>query len=252
MTKLAIEQRVATEVEAYQRYIQSIISIHRNCSEPCDWTEINNTGSTTDGELEQIAAGVIAGEVPAFKQALGELNPFAEMKEVGRTVQMSFNQRYVNATIRLYDQDRVPRYTKSLLKTGAESTRPAPEGVINEIYQKHVCSCVLRAARELFAVLPFQKVFVQGTVDLLNHQTGNKETRVIVSVLIPRGTLEVLISQHSTQSIVCGISSTERNFRNHGDSLPSIRSIRENSKRRRCQGRTSNQALKSVGHPAML
>jgi hypothetical protein len=190
--KLAIEQHAATEVEAYKRYVHSITSLHRSCSEPCDWTAVKNTAATTDTELEQIAAGVIAGEVPAFKKALEELNPFEEMKEIGRTVQMSFNQLYVNATIRLHDQDRMPRHSKSLLKTGTVSTKPAPESAINEIYQKHVCSCVLRAARELFAVLPFQKVFIQGTADLLNHQTGNKETRAIVSVLIPRSTLEML------------------------------------------------------------
>jgi hypothetical protein len=47
-------------------------------------------------------------------------------------------------------------------------------------------------ARELFAVLPFQVVFVHGLTALLNPQTGQKETRPIVSALIPRSTLETL------------------------------------------------------------
>ncbi len=42
------------------------------------------------------------------------------------------------------------------------------------------------------AVLPFQKVFVNGVVDLLNPQTGNKELRTIISVLIPRSTFVTL------------------------------------------------------------
>jgi len=55
-----------------------------------------------------------------------------------------------------------------------------------------VCSCVLRAASELFAVLPFQMAFVHGITELLNSQTGNKEPRVIISVLIPRSTYATL------------------------------------------------------------
>jgi len=191
LTKLAIVHRAAAEVEAYNNYINGMTSIHQTCSEGWDWNAVKNTAADNP-ELEQIAAGVVAGEVSAFKNALEELRPFAEVKELGRGVQMSFNQRYVQATIRLHDQDRVPRYSKTLLKTGTVSTKPAPESSVNETYQKHVCSCVLRAARELFAVLPFQKAFIHATADLLNVRTGNKETQVIVSVLIPRGTLETL------------------------------------------------------------
>jgi hypothetical protein len=192
LAKLAIEHQNAAEVEAYTTYVNSITSVHQNCSDPWDWSVVKNTAGTADPELEQIAAGILAGDVSAFKNALQELNPFAEIRELGRTVQMSFNERFIQATIGLYDQDRMPRYCKTLLKTGTVSTRPAPESFVRETYQKHVCSCVLRAARELFAALPFQKVFVHGATDLLNLQTGNKETQVIVSVLIPRATFETL------------------------------------------------------------
>jgi len=193
LARLSVEHQSAAEVDAYTTYVNSITSVHQNCSsDTWDWSIVKNTAGTADPELEQIAAGVIAGDVSAFKKALEELNPFAEIKELGRTVQMSFNQRFIQATIGLYNQDRVPRYCKTLLKTGTVSTRPASESFVQATYQKHVCSCVLRAARELFAILPFQKVFVHGAADLLNLQTGNKETQVIVSVLIPRATFETL------------------------------------------------------------
>jgi hypothetical protein len=188
---MAIAQQAATEVEAYTTYLRSITSIHQNCSEAWDWAAVKST-ATDDPELEQIAVGVVAGDVSAFKKALEEINPFSEIKELGQAVQMNFNQRYVQATIRLHHQDRVPRYSKSLLKTGLVSTKPASESFVNETYQKHVCSCVLRAARELFAVLPFQKAFIHGTAELLNLQTGGKEMHVIVSALIPKGTLDTL------------------------------------------------------------
>jgi hypothetical protein len=142
--------------------------------------------------LQRIASGVLNGEVAAFKEALEELNPFGEIKELGRSVQMSFNQRYVEATVRLYGPDHVPRATKSLLKSGTISTKPASEAFLHQTYEKHVCSCVLRVARELFAALPFQKVFVHGITELLNPQTGNKEPCVIISVLVPKATYATL------------------------------------------------------------
>lgn len=142
--------------------------------------------------LQRIASGVLNGEVPAFKEALEELKPFGEIRELGRNVQMSFNLRYVEAMVRLYGAEHVPREIKSLLKSGAVSTKPASEMFLNQTYQKHVCSCVLRVVRELFAALPFQKVFVHGTTELLNLQTGNKEPRVIISVLVPRTTYVTL------------------------------------------------------------
>lgn len=142
--------------------------------------------------LQRIASGVLAGQVPAFKEALDELTPFGEIKEIGRNVQMHFTSRYVEASVRLHGAELVPREIKTLLKTGAVSKKPASETYLHQTFQRHVCSCVLRAASELFAVLPFQKVFVHGAVELLNPQTGNKEPRVIISVLIPRGTYATL------------------------------------------------------------
>ncbi len=109
----------------------------------------------------------------AFKEALDELKPFEEIKEIGRSVQMQFTSQYIEATVRLHGPELVPREIKTLLKTGAVSKKPASESHLHQTYQKHVCSCALRAASELFAVLPFEKVFVHGIGELLNPQTGN-------------------------------------------------------------------------------
>jgi hypothetical protein len=142
--------------------------------------------------LQRIAAGVLAGDVKAFKEALDELKPFDEIKEIGRNVQMNFTARYVEATIWLHGPEIIPGEIKTLLKNGTVSKKSASEGFLHQTYQQHVCSCMLRAARELFAALPFQKAFVHGMASLLNPQTGNKEPRAIISVLIPRTTFASL------------------------------------------------------------
>jgi hypothetical protein len=120
------------------------------------------------------------------------LNPFGEIKEVGRQVRFRFSPAQAEATVSLYGPERIPREIKSLLKSGNVSAKPASDGFVNQTYQTHVCSCVLRVARELFAVLPFQTVLVHGVADLLNPQTGHKEPHTILSALLPRNTFSTL------------------------------------------------------------
>jgi hypothetical protein len=142
--------------------------------------------------LQRIAKGVVSSEVTAFKEALEELNPLHEIRELGRSVQLNFNERYVEATIALHGIDHMPTEAKSLLKSGKVSIKKMTPSAVNELYDTHCCSCLLRVARELFAVLPFEYVYTHGLAELLNPSTGLKDLSVILSVCIPRATFEKL------------------------------------------------------------
>lgn len=256
--KLQAAQQAALEVASYEKYLDLVTTVHRDCSEVWDWSSVLKAPApvppvrsnqleaaqrvreqqhspgffdkvfgrleakaaasdrsieearaadqtryaaalkeheTSMGEwktLQRIAGGVLAGDAAALKEALEELNPFEDIKELGRKVNLSFSPRYAEAAVFLHGIEHVPREIKSLLKTGKVSTKLAPESFINQTYQAHVCSCVLRVARELFAVLPFPKVFVHGLALLLNPQTGNMEPKPIISVLMPRETFGAL------------------------------------------------------------
>jgi hypothetical protein len=120
---------------------------------------------------------------------LEELNPFQEVREIGESVQLTFNDRSVEAAITLHGIDHIPTETKSLLKTGKVSIKKMTPSVVNELYEKHCCSCVLRAARELFAALPFKYVYVHGLTELLNPRTGLKDMsgENLIELLSPIG-----------------------------------------------------------------
>ena len=66
------------------------------------------------------------------------------------------------------------------------------KGKFNELYQDYICSCVLRVARELFALLPIENVFVTAIGELLNKQSGHIEEQPILSVNIPKNSLDKL------------------------------------------------------------
>jgi hypothetical protein len=142
--------------------------------------------------LQTIARGVLSDDVTAFREALEEIKPFNDIRELGRSVHLNFNDQYVEATITLHGLEHIPTETKSLLKTGKVSIKKMSPSAVNDLYEKHCCSCLLRAARELFAVLPFKCVYAHGLTELLNPQTGHKELKTVVSVCIPRATFETL------------------------------------------------------------
>jgi hypothetical protein len=86
----------------------------------------------------------------------------------------------------------IPSEVKGLLKSGKLSVKKMPKTRFYELYQDYVCGCVLRVARELFALLPIEMVIVNAVGNLLNTQTGYMEEQPILSVAIPRKTLEGL------------------------------------------------------------
>lgn len=91
-----------------------------------------------------------------------------------------------------YCTPRVTDFTVSHLASGKLSRKALPTSKSNEIYQNYVCSCLLRIARKVQARLPVSQVVVHAVAELLNRATGLLENRVILSVAIPRATLERL------------------------------------------------------------
>ena len=67
-----------------------------------------------------------------------------------------------------------------------------PKGAFYELYQDYICSCVIRVARESFALLPVQVALVHAIGNVLNTETGSVEEQPILSVSIPRKTLDDL------------------------------------------------------------
>ena len=67
-----------------------------------------------------------------------------------------------------------------------------PKTKFYEIYQDYVCGCVLRIARELFALLPIEMTVITANGKAVNTKTGYLEDQPILSVAIPRETLSGL------------------------------------------------------------
>jgi len=144
--------------------------------------------------VRDIASRILAGDFRAFIDAIRQTNPFSDINELGSSIEFRADDSSVlvptiEATLHVNSEDVIPKETKTLLKSGKLSVKSMPISKFYGLYQDYVCGCVLRVARELFALLPIDVVIVTAMGNLLNTQTGYLEEQPILSVAIPRKTL---------------------------------------------------------------
>jgi hypothetical protein len=252
-------ERAAYEVEVHENYVDLLLSVHKECSDPWNWEAIKSAAPPTEpkrtdtleklaqaaldrfkpGFLDKIlgrvdskrdelaeavekaretdereyqeslkaheqeyadweatcelASQVLSGDQGAYLDAIRQTNPFSDIAELGSFVKFQVHGRsLVEAVLHVQGEDVIPSEVKTLLKSGKLSVKQMPKSKFYALYQDYVCGCVLRIARELFALLPVKMVIVNAVGQLLNTQTGYMEVKPVLSVAIPRETLKDL------------------------------------------------------------
>ena len=143
--------------------------------------------------LIEIANKICLGDVDAYLEAIKEVNPLDEIEQIGSHIKFSVvTKNLIECNLNVHDEKVIPREEKFLLKSGKLSIKQIPLTRFYNIYQDYVCGCVLRIARELFALLPVEMALINAHSRLLNTKTGHIEDMAILSVAIPRITLEGL------------------------------------------------------------
>lgn len=142
---------------------------------------------------QSIAERMISGNIGAYLDAIKEVGPFSEIAEIGSSVSFEIEDfSLILATVQVNSEKVIPKEIKTVLKSGKLSVKNMPKTRFYELYQDYVCGCVLRIARELFALLPIEMVIITAQGYLLNTKTGHMENQSILSVAIPKATLKTL------------------------------------------------------------
>ncbi len=170
-------------------------------------------------ELERmrlLAKRVLMGEAEAYSEVLEEFSSFDEIAGLSSSVRMTVHgAKIIGCVLTVSGRDAIPSETKSLTAAGKLSIKPIPKQRFQEIYQEYVCSCVLRIAREILAMLPVDTVIVTASVNGLDLCTGQETVIPVLSVGFERGTIEKLDFQHVNPSDAMA------NFMVRGDARPS-------------------------------
>jgi hypothetical protein len=124
----------------------------------------------------ELASRILPGSAHACLDAIKHADPFTEIRELGSSIEFEAERTsLIQATLHVNSDEVIPPEDKQLLKSGRLSVKQMPKTRFYALYQDYVCSCVLRVARELFALLPTDMVLVHAMGTLLNTKTGYME-----------------------------------------------------------------------------
>lgn len=145
-------------------------------------------------EEHKLSEGILNKQLESYVNALERYQPFTDIFELGTKINFSIDidKEWMDVELHVNGVDIVPNYILALTSTGKLSKKNMSKTRFNEIYQDHVCSAVLRVAREVFALLPLDYVRVNAMANILNQRTGYLEETPILSVIIRPETLRTI------------------------------------------------------------
>lgn len=145
----------------------------------------------------EMASGVLDGNLEMYIEVIKEINPFSEIGKVGSNAYFQVvDKNRMIVTLNVNEEKAIPKEVKTQLKSGKLSVKPMPVTKFYELYQDHICSAVLRIAREIFALLPIEYVIVNAVRKIVSDQIGNLQETTILSVLIPKETFSNITWEH--------------------------------------------------------
>lgn len=169
-SEAAIEQGQLEDEHVFQEAIRAY------AAERAEWEQ-----------LRSFAHRILAGEHKAFIEALVEFSPLAEISDVGSLMHFTVESAsLIGCELKVNGSQAIPSEVKTLTATEKVSVKPMPRARFHEIYQDYVCGCMLRVAREVFAMLPIDTVLITASADILDTRTGQTLERPVLSAVIPR------------------------------------------------------------------
>ncbi|MBT2680610.1 DUF4236 domain-containing protein [Bacillus sp. ISL-35] len=143
--------------------------------------------------MHDVSKRILEKDVDAYFEVIDEFRPLDELVEFGSGFEFGTDQPdLIHVSFDVNAKDAVPEKALSLTKTGKLSEKNLTKTTYYDLYQDYVCSCALRIARDLFALLPVQHVFVHAYEERLNTATGHEDKGAILSVKYDKPTLKHL------------------------------------------------------------
>ena len=203
----AREEAKAT-YEAFTEQVAYMKSLHKTADEVIDWKEVFDRPAPAGGALaglrsdtrtaqeewqtlHETAGKVLAGDVDAYLAVIEEMRPYDDILEYGSDFEVGTDDpKLLEVEFRVKSAEVVPPQEYVLDAKGNLKEKELSQTAYFDLVQDYVCSCILRIARDSFALLPVERVLIHAADTLLNTATGNDEEITIVSVMIGREKLE--------------------------------------------------------------
>jgi len=103
--------------------------------------------------------------VDAYKDVILELELFKNVPYIGEFVDLKpVSDEVMVCNLAANSIDLIPKYKIKILKSGRPSVGELSATERFRLYKEHICSSVIRVAREIFAVLPVEIAIVTAVV----------------------------------------------------------------------------------------
>ena len=140
--------------------------------------------------LRKLATQVLSGDIDSYFYVVSEMHPFEEILDFGSDFDIGTDlPDIMEVEFHAKTSKVVPNHVLSMTQTGKLSSRQMTKTMHFDIAQDYICSCVLRIAREMFALLPINRVVIHA-VDTIQDSAGNDYDDTVLSVLINRQQFE--------------------------------------------------------------
>lgn len=141
----------------------------------------------------RLANRILQQDTDAYLQVIEELSPLDDLLEFGSGFEFIIEDpKTLEVEFNVHSKNVVPREQKSLTKTGKLTIKDMPKTKYYDITQDYVCSCAIRIARDMFAILPFDTVVVHAMDEVLDTSTGRTDALPILSVRFDKAALNSL------------------------------------------------------------
>lgn len=161
--------------------------------------------------LHETSLSILDGNIDVMLSVIEELKPLDDLLNFGSGFQIFIeNPNLAEIEFEVMSDHVIPNQVLSLTSTGKLSTRQMPKTQRFDLTQDYICSCILRVARDMFAILPFNKLVIHANDTFINTETGIEEKNTIVSVLIEKEILnnlnfEFIDPSDSMNNFICNM-----------------------------------------------
>lgn len=141
-------------------------------------------------ELRELAIHVLNGDIDSYFYVVSEMAPFEEILDFGSDFDIGTdNPDLMEVEFHAKTAKVVPNHVLSMTQTGKLSSKAMTKTMHFDIAQDYICSCVLRIAREMFALLPIETIVIHA-MDTVQDAAGIEYDDTVLSVLIQRNQFE--------------------------------------------------------------
>ena len=180
----------------FNEYVNSIRSFHKNVSDPIDWQALAGAAVPADVKEEDrenwertidLAKRVMGGDTDAYLEVMEKYSPMEDISVFGSDFEFgSDHPDYLNCRFNVRIADVIPAVGFKKNDKGRISEYELKGSQYNDLTQDYVCSCAVRIAREIFALLPVDMAIISAEDEIFDSSTGNRRDATILSVLFVR------------------------------------------------------------------